>query len=538
MSKIKKSLIIVTSIVLVISISIYLLIGVGYVKAINADSSGTLVESTYHMDDKYEFLKDIPFDRYLKDTTIPLDKTVFDIRNYGADVSNTPLLNHEAIIQAIDEASKVNGVVLVDGGIYRTKRLELKSNITLRIEKDSALENLTYDEAVELNLIEDGMKGLLYGTNLENIIIEGRGQLRGNGATYCKEQLDSSPFLPLDTFNLRKYILEHRKRIKMAKTHEMHRDFIIGLNYCNNVTIRNLEIYEAGSWTVRLEGLENVLIEDVVINNDVRVANTDGIDLMGGKNITIRNCFMATGDDGICLKTDPNNPVMDNILIENVEIMSLANPFKIGTAVHQDISNVIFRNSFFFLPGIAGGYAGIAIEAPDGGKVSNILVDNIVMENITSPFVIWRGNRNNGGGYIEGITLQNITATNCDIAGAITGFRKGKEINYVQDVTLRNFDVTYRDALEDLNIYKNSTGAYDGIFNMNGYPEITKVSHKFWLTNELSPYYDLPVYGIFARYVDGLTVENYKVQKRESSQLPFSNFDNPKAEIKNLVDNN
>ncbi len=536
MSK-KKILLIATSIVSIVCFSLLIVVGVGYIKTAKADRSGTLVESTYLMDDNFEFVQDIPIDSYLSDTSLPLDKTIYDIRTYGADINNTPLQNYEAIIQAIDDASEANGVVLVDGGIYRTKRLELKSNITIRIEKDSALENLTYDEALELNLIEEGMKGLLYGSDLENIIIEGRGQLRGNGATYCNEQIDSSPFLPLNTFNLKVYVLEHRKRIKMAKSHEMNRDFIIGLKYCDNVTIRNLEIYEAGSWTIRLEGLENLLIEDIVINNDVRVANTDGIDLMGGKDITIRHCFIATGDDGICVKTDPYTPALENLLVEDCEIMSLANCFKIGTAVHHDVTNIVFRNCFFFMPGIAGGYAGIAIEAPDGGKVSEILVENIVMENITSPFLIWRGNRNNGGGDIENITLQNITATNCDIAGAITGFKKGNKINYVNDVTLRNFDVTYRDAKENLNIYRNRNKAYDGSFNMNGYPEITKVSHKYIFTNEFSPYYDLPVYGIFARYVDGLTIENYNVQQRDSTDLPFSNFDNSKAEIENLIDN-
>lgn len=288
---------------------------------------------------------------------------------------------------------------------------------------------------------------MIYAENQENIIIEGPGKLKGNGATYCFEAQDTSPFYPLDTFNLKTFVREHRKRILFAKEDEMTRDFIMAVNYCRNVTVRNLEIYESGSWTCRMEGNENLLFERVVINNNVRVANSDGIDIMGGKNTVIKNCFIATGDDAICLKTDPGNDVLEDVVIENCELMSLANCFKAGTATCNDIKNVLIRNCYMFMPGIAGGYAGISIQSTDGATTKNIRCENITMENITTPFVIWLGYREKGS-RLSDIVIKNIFADNCDIASSITGFKKHGEIHYAENITIENINVTYRQAKE------------------------------------------------------------------------------------------
>ncbi|MDD4121211.1 MAG: glycosyl hydrolase family 28 protein [Clostridia bacterium] len=498
---------------------------------------GSPITTTYHMAENGKFLTDIPFDDYLHEAPA-IQGVVFDIRDYGAGTELSFLDNTLAVQNTINAAfDSGGGTVLVDGGTYRTSTLGLKSNVTLRINEGACLECITYDENKSLseeNRLD--VLGYISAKDADNVKIEGPGRIAGNGATYVKPAKEDSEFLPLDTFNLKRYIVEHRKRIMMGKEHEFKRAMLLGMNNCTNVTIQNLELYEAGSWTARLEGVENLHIEDVVINNNVRVANTDGFDIEGGKNIVIRHCFIATGDDAICIKTDnADTPALDGMIVEDCEIMSLANCFKIGTATWNTISNVIVRDCFFFMPGIAGGYSGIAIECVDGSTVSDITIENIVMEHVTSPFVIWLGYRN-GEGTLKNITISDITATGCDVPSAITGYKKGSKINYVQNVKINNVRVAYREAQEKLNIFNNSKGAYEGILNMAGYPEITRVSHMSLISSDIYTYWDLPVYGLFARYVDGLEVQNFVVTPRSENIREMNNVEEEKdrIDIKNV----
>ncbi len=201
--------------------------------------------------------------------------------------------------------------------------------------------------------------------------------------------------------------------------------------------------------------------------------------------------------------------------------MSLANCFKIGTATHNDIRNVTLKDSFFFMAGIAGGYAGIAIESTDGATVSGIKVQNIKMEHVTSPLLIWLGYRKDGAALSD-VGIENIEAIGCDLPSAVVGYRNSDTTAYVRNVTLKNISVTYREAAEKLHIYRKDS-AYEGKLNMGGYPEITRVSHKYLLNHELSAYYDLPVYGLYARYVDGLSVEDFSVTPRSANTRPHDN---------------
>ena len=120
----------------------------------------------------------------------------------------------------------------------------------------------------------------------------------------------------------------------------------------------------------------------------------------------------------VCIKSG----AAENILVENCEIMSLANNFKIGTETSGDVRGVEVRNCYFFTAECAGGYAGIAVESADGAHLSDIYVHDIIMDNVSSPLLIWLGcrlDKDNGAdgemGGINGVTVENIDANNIDI---------------------------------------------------------------------------------------------------------------------------
>ena len=57
-----------------------------------------------------------------------------------------------------------------------------------------------------------------------------------------------------------------------------------------------------------------------------------------------------------------------------------------------------------------------------------------------------------------------------------------------------------------------------------GYPEITRVSHRYFISHALSSYYDLPVYGIYVRDVENFVLENFSVTSRQGNTRALTNF--------------
>ena len=160
-------------------------------------------EPTYTMDETNDFVKDIPKENYLHQIVPAEGEIIFNIVDYGASTTNDFITNRDAIQDAIDAASAVGGVVLISGGNYKTTSIELKSNITLRIDENASIMNPTFEENKALNKADRiSSYGFIFSNDADNITIEGPGKIWGNGATYCYEAEDDSKFLPMDVFNL------------------------------------------------------------------------------------------------------------------------------------------------------------------------------------------------------------------------------------------------------------------------------------------------------------------------------------------------
>lgn len=471
---------------------------------------------TYTLDDDGFHIDNINFDDYL--TAVTVDGGI-DVRSFGASGAASPEENQRAINAAIAKASETGGTVVVSGGTYYTGTITMLSGVTLYIAEGAALSVPEYD-----SLDEDIMDtALILARGADGWTVTGPGTLNGQGTDYTEEADDGSIYYPPEVFSLKERVLEARKRIRDRKSVGYN---IIYAYDCENITLDNLHVYESSTWTVNLDNCDGVEISDVVIDNNMHVANSDGIDICSSKNVNVTHCFIATGDDGIVIKS-PSGSV-ENVKVDDCSIMSLANNFKIGTETGYDVKNVEVGNCYFFTAECTGGYSGIAIESADGANISSVYVHDIVMDNVTSVLLVWLGCRldeDNGStgevGSIDGVTVENIDANNIDLPSAIVGCEyDGTQYN-TQNVTLRNITAVYRDCYEDINIYKG-----DGVLeaNMDGYPEITRVSHQYIISHSLSRYYDLPCYGLYVRDSENVTIENYNVTPRQGNTRPMLIF--------------
>lgn len=456
--------------------------------------------------------------------------------------------NNTKVLQAMldDVYAAGGGTVYVSGGAYKIASIKVYSNTTLRIAEGSSLVNVTYDEKVYLTNLgtdENGVAVSNFGsiliqiTNSENVTIEGPGSIDGNGRTYCDDAMGvGGSLLPEDmtTFSMQSYVVSFRQYICYAKS-SSGRGYTIRTSNVDGLTIRNLLSEESGNWNMRIHTSTDVLVENVIINNNVHVENGDGINFVGCDGVTMTHCFVAAADDGICLKTSSlasysGDDGCTDHYISDCEVTSLASCFKIGTPTSGAVDNINVWDCNFFRADIMGGYAGISLESADGTVMTNVNISDINMDGILSPVLIWLGNRLDHGvdeiGSISGVTIENIYAKDVDVASAIVGCTDLDDIttiNYVEDVTLRNFYVTYREGVtEDLSL----PGIMEVLLAQTSstvYPEISRVLYLGMGNYEESLMYDMPVYGLYCRYVDGLTVENFNVKPREDTVLPLDN---------------
>ena len=457
-----------------------------------------------------------PLEDYI-DFTQAVPENCYDVRHYGAVTDKSEAENTTAIQKAIDECSQNGGgTVLIDGGIYTVTTLFLRSDVTLFIARDSAISSNTNGKGYSHN-------ALIYAEKCKNIAITGSGKIYGNGVYFGRKPISENQFAPAKVIDVISMRQDSRAQIRFA--HPSKYGSLLVLNRCENINISNIIFEDSAWWTCKILCCNNVKVQDSVIWNNRHVANADGFDITGSSNVHINHCFVSTADDGIVLK----NAIwcgcegeMHSITVENCEVISRANAFKIGTETTYDIYDVTVKNCRFFMTDLyPGTVSGVSIEACDGAKVHDVTVSNITMDRCTCPVFIRLCNRNRAAevtsttankteivkedlkdkpvakktfdrkSEMYNITVENITATDVEIPVMVAGYRQKFRTKRCENVTLRNFDITYRDAVEiiDRRLF---------------IPEYADVYPECWR------FRNLPSYGIWARHCKNLKLENFK----------------------------
>jgi hypothetical protein len=406
---------------------------------------------------------------------------VFNILEHGA-VADGATLNTEAIQRAIDAChAQGGGVVLVPAGRFATATILLKDNITLRLEENAVLfgspELLDYrnvDAFYDGVGVERGF-ALVAAVDAKNIVIEGRGQLDGNGAILAAQERTKQEF---------------RGR----------RPLLLRLVRCQDVQLRDFSLRDSAAWTLNLFQCKNVQIDRLTINSRV-ASNNDGIDIDSCQNIRIAGCDIDTGDDSICFKTTSAQACRD-VTITGCRLKSRHGAIKFGTESVGDFENITIAGCA--IRETRGG--GIKILSVDGSNIRNIAISDITMDDVVTPIFVRLGARlktyrpgetPRPVGSIENVVIRNVRATSSTqgppmppsgifITG-IPGHRVGK-------MTLENISITLPGG------GTRDHGRASLAENITNYPEL----------NRFGP--TLPAYGLYARHAQDLTVNNLKLE--------------------------
>lgn len=153
--------------------------------------------------------------------------------------------------------TKFDGETIVfKKGVHNPGRIVLKSNQKIYIEEGAVV------------------YGEIYGEDVSNVEISGRG------------------------------ILDHSKQKSFTaddKFVDPMRPSPIEIRYSENVVIKDIVVRDPFFLAVRPIGCENLYIDNIKIIGCWRY-NSDGIDLINCRHGIVKNCFVRSFDDSICLK--------------------------------------------------------------------------------------------------------------------------------------------------------------------------------------------------------------------------------------------
>jgi len=257
-------------------------------------------------------------------------------------------------------------VLYFSAGIHEPQLIRPKSNQTIYLEEGAIV------------------KARIYGENVDNVTIKGRGIIDARGFTSKANKICGIEF-------------KNSKNIKIEgvglRTGEWWQSLFI---LCDNVEVNYINTMSFG-------------------------LNNDGVDLDGVTNMTVKNSFIGCGDDGFgwhAVSAEENGqPTTKNCLVENCIIYNThaGNGLRIGASMETELfEDITFKD----ITVLAYKNAAIRSDHSDWAMVKNLTFENFYIESGDRPVEIKidstrysnsTGYRNERG-HIDGLLFKNVTA--------------------------------------------------------------------------------------------------------------------------------
>jgi len=449
-------------------------------------------------------------------------KTVYNVRKFGA-TGDGKTLDNGAINKAIDAAAEAGGgTVLVPAGTYLCGSIHLKSNIHLVIDTGASIlgapqSMMAYDaeENFQGPAFQDGghtyfHNSLIWGENITNVFITGHGMISGGGLSTGDGIEDR-----MDGFN---NFGKTNTAITGPGTTPWPQHLgnkSIALKLCRNVLIRDITIFHGGHFCILVTGCDDMTIDNVTIDTE-----RDGMDIDCCKNTMVSNCRVnSPGDDGICPKSTYalGKPVIeDNLTIMNCQVSGfqvgtlldgtmIPRPngngrIKFGTESSGGFRNVTIANCTF------RSCRGLALEEVDGGIMENVSINNITMMDVPHYGIyITTGRRDRTPDLTTNSVMKNIFISNVIIDNVgLAGNQGAVQITGMPGAPIENLRLD--------NIRVNSVGG--------GTTEQADSTTKELNRGYPEPGQTLPAYGVYARHVKGLELDNISTTFEKTDMRP------------------
>lgn len=408
----------------------------------------------------------------------------FNITDYGAKADGVTL-NSKYIQDAIDAcAASGGGKVIVPAGRFLTGTIALKSNVTLVLNKNAFIVGSTnVNDYMNLDPFTDGLGvdvgyALMVAVDLKNIAIEGEGSIDGQGRQLREAQIATDTRPEGERWG--------------------RRPFLLRVVRCEDVRVQGVKLMFAGAWTSHYFQCNRLRIEDVKIVS-YGVAHNDGMDIDGCRNVVINNCDIESGDDALCFKTTSSTMACRDIVVTNMRLKSGHGAIKMGTESMAPFENIKISNCYIYNTNNGG----IKLLTVDGAHLRNIEISDITMVEVKTPILLRLGSRlsvfrkgkdtQQPTGTFENVIIRNVKAeasANAQLKPPSGILITGVPGHYISNVTLENISIRLAGGGNAENARQLVPEAIDK------YPEVKTFGPL------------VPAYGIWARHVKGLTLNN------------------------------
>ena len=431
---------------------------------------------------------------------------VYDVSTFGAKGDGSTI-NTKPIQQAIDQCTKEGGgTVYVPPGVFVIGSIRLTDNVNLYVEVGAVLKGSSdlKDYANTTYSSESRSSFLIYAIEAKNISITGRGIINGNDSAFVAwDKLHPECCLdPAFTRQGKNFTNRFPDGPAAIKENSNNRPgALVAFINCENIVMRDITVKNSPNWCVHFACCNGAAINNVTVSNSLLVPNADAFDLSKSKNITLSNCNIVAGDDGIAIATCADGyckGAVDNIHVSNCTITSRSAGIRLGWST-EDIRNCTFDNLTI------KSNRGICINTRHDETIENILFSNIIID--TRLHTGWWG----AG---EPIHVSEIPL------GTMHGLSsEGKKNGVVKNVRFTNMLLTGEAGMVFYGYSKNSLQNLQ-LNNIRFHFKASKLNASFGGNIDLRPAFDMK-YAVFKsdipaayfRNVSGLEINRFTVEK-------------------------
>lgn len=372
--------------------------------------------------------------------------------------------NSSCFANAFAQLANTGGTLVVGSGTYLTGPLTIRGDEVHVILEDGCILLFLSDENLYTPVFTrwEGvncycMHPCVHVLDATNVSITGKGVIDGNGSWWW-ETANKKKHKQIGPVSVMEHTLAALNPGYLeqcggggGREAQFLRPPLLQIQNCKGVKLEGITLQNSPFWTLHPLYSSNLTIKGLKVLNPFDAPNTDGIDVDSCSNVTIADCLVDVGDDGIALKSGSGpdgiavNMPTQNIVIEHCTVRSAHGGAVIGSETAAGIHEVSVSDCVF-----DGTDRGIRIKTRRGrgGNISKLHFDGVQMKNNLCPLTINMYYRcgsiddqefsleklplNDTTPSISDILIENCMATDClSTAGFIVGLPEAPVKNLV-----------------------------------------------------------------------------------------------------------